>query len=970
MREPPVEEVEEVPVKAVESVKESPAEEPAVPVALNGTVEIPEEGPVVELESTNSDAPAPAIELLATPRDVEEPPALVESEAGSGSASAIEHVVPEVADVHATAVEEEPEVPVEAEAEPTPIEPEESAVEVAPEPSNDSEEDLTPKEEEEVEPIAAPPSPLAPVVQAPSTEPNPAQPKVESLEYALPQLPPVSTLNEPVKDIVQPPTSTLVAEPDLREAEIESLAVEEPRPELEVVAEKVEPEPEPEPEVKSEPVLGEQEVKIESEAAAEVLAEVNTEEPEIAAPSEVKSDPEVTISEPEKPLPVPVPETEPEPFVAKEEESLEVEREEALAVPIAARMGEPFVIDAAPVSELESKSEETAPRGAADGARLAELTSAHDRLSTLKSSLDKVVTTLFPALTSGISDVGAFEGHVRGLQTKAESSTAEVNKLNGQLKKQSDRIEELRDTHRLEQQSSVADLDALRDSLDTKDKLIASLESRLNHATSSSQDAQSLASRQNDEYTKLKLIAKEEEEKRVKALSLLRALRQKLVKAEKDKENAEEERDTAKADQDRANETLKSDRARFDQEVISLRAAQELQLSKMRSSFDREVASLRQQHERDSAAKKSQAELDVITLKAAQAKEIALRDARIKELEETVKGVTGSRDETFAQAQARAAELEARAASQMSIESQMKELEFEVSELRDRNAALVDKAETLRKQQRDVTRDESAYRRALADAEARHEQKVKDLETRIRKLEMDRIETDEDWGRNLQERLKEVERMRLAMAQKDLDYAESVHRMRDRETKIEEGEKQRKELAAQLFEVEGLLKALKDDNEKLVQAEAAAREELNDKVDRITALENRVEELQNKESSLRSSHKALREELRKLQSGVLLSEKQRNPGVGFFSSFNQSSTSVATDGTLQSPPIGSSPSTISTRSGPAPIGDDEALNFEYIRNVILQFLERPDMRPHLVGVLGVILHFTPAESRRLAAKAG
>ncbi|SCV69057.1 BQ2448_2077 [Microbotryum intermedium] len=957
--EPPVVEVEEIPIKALDPVNEgSIVTEPAVPVILNGPVEVTEHEPVAELEPTNSDALAPATELNSMPEDVAQHRLSVEPKV------VLKNVTSEVAEAQAAEqapeVEDEP-VAVEAEAEIeieiSPIEFEKEIAKRALEPSNEVEEGHP-----QVESIASPP---APVVSTLIAEPDPVQAEVESLgvEDAVPQLAPTLNLIEPVSDGVEPPTLTLVAAPDLREAEVERLVVEEAEPEQEVVAEKVEPGTEAKPE----PTVDKQDVKVDKSEVDVPPKIKNTQ-------SEVKSESGLgAISDPEKPVPVPLPEprseSKPEAVKEKEEEPLEVKREEPPAETVATSVEEPFIIDSAPIPETKSKLEE-APRDAADGARLAELTSAHDRLSTLKSSLDKVVTTLVPALTSGISDVGAFEGHVRGLQSKAEASTAEVTKLNGQLKQQTGRIEELRGTHRLEQQSSIADLDALRDSLDTKDKLIASLESRLTHATSSSQDAQSLATRHNDEYDKLKLIAKEEEEKRVKALSLLRALRQKLVKAEKEKEIAEGERDTAMADQDRATETLKSDRARFDQEVISLRAAQELQLSKMRSSFDREVASLRQQHERESAAKKSQAELDVITLKAAHAKEIGLRDARIKELEETVKSVTGSRDETFAQAQERAAELEARAASQMSIESQMKELEFEVNELRDRNAALLDEVETLRKQQRDVSRDEGAHRRALADAEARHEQKVKDLETRIRELETDRIETDEEWDRNLQERLKEVERMRLAMAQKDVDYAESVHLMNERETKIEEGEKQRKELLAQLFKAERLLKALKEENEKLIQAEAAAREELNDKVDRTTALENRVEELQNKESSLRSSHKALREELRKLQSGVLLSEKQRNPGVGFFSSFNQSSTSVATDGNVQSPPIASPPSAISTRSGPAPIGGDEALNFEYIRNVILQFLERPEMRPHLVGVLGVILHFTPAESRRLAAKAG
>jgi hypothetical protein len=43
---------------------------------------------------------------------------------------------------------------------------------------------------------------------------------------------------------------------------------------------------------------------------------------------------------------------------------------------------------------------------------------------------------------------------------------------------------------------------------------------------------------------------------------------------------------------------------------------------------------------------------------------------------------------------------------------------------------------------------------------------------------------------------------------------------------------------------------------------------------------------------------------------------------------------------------------------------------QYLRNVILQFLEHKEMRANLVRVLSVILHFTPQETRRLVAKAG
>lgn len=104
---------------------------------------------------------------------------------------------------------------------------------------------------------------------------------------------------------------------------------------------------------------------------------------------------------------------------------------------------------------------------------------------------------------------------------------------------------------------------------------------------------------------------------------------------------------------------------------------------------------------------------------------------------------------------------------------------------------------------------------------------------------------------------------------------------------------------------------------------------------------------------MRSSAKSLKDELRKVQSGVLLSESQRNPGVGYFASF-------AASGSGGTPPPGPPrldtseagaadalaqprPSTGSTAEGRGK-DDDAEVNFEYLRNTLLQFLEHKEMR--------------------------
>ena len=383
------------------------------------------------------------------------------------------------------------------------------------------------------------------------------------------------------------------------------------------------------------------------------------------------------------------------------------------------------------------------------------------------------------------------------------------------------------------------------------------------------------------EYDKLKVVAKEEEEKRIKALSLLRALRQKLVKNEQDNRDSDRVIAEARASEKQAQDTLKADRARFDSEIVALRAAQEQQVNKLKQSFERETATLKQQYERDATNKKGQFELNAITAKAQQAKDLSAREARIQQLEATVRELSTARDGVFAQLQARQAEVESSAAQQEALKTRAAELEYEAAEQRDRAAALQDEVDDLRRHRHDSARDEGTTRRLLEEAEARHAHKVRDLEARAQQLERDRREIEDEMGRNLQERLREVERLRAALAKKDVDFADSVQNSQKREKEIDEAQKARAEVEKRLKTVEASLEALQDDADRARQGEvrpslsslfrslslylgahlpdsrsqAAAKEELSDRLQRATELEARLEEVQTRESNLRSTNR-------------------------------------------------------------------------------------------------------------------
>ena len=113
----------------------------------------------------------------------------------------------------------------------------------------------------------------------------------------------------------------------------------------------------------------------------------------------------------------------------------------------------------------------------------------------------------------------------------------------------------------------------------------------------------------------VKNLAKEEEEKRVKAISLLKSVRQKLVKAEKDREDAVKEvnslKDREKGDKDKEH----AERLNFQYELESLTTAHEKATTTLKSQFEKDSAAMRERYEQEISSLRGQSELDVASFK-------------------------------------------------------------------------------------------------------------------------------------------------------------------------------------------------------------------------------------------------------------------------------------------------------------------------------------------------------------------
>ncbi|KAI0330549.1 hypothetical protein GY45DRAFT_736065 [Cubamyces sp. BRFM 1775] len=545
---------------------------------------------------------------------------------------------------------------------------------------------------------------------------------------------------------------------------------------------------------------------------------------------------------------------------------------------------------------------------------------------------------------------------------KNEMAQDEIRRLNGKLTRQDERIEELRDIHRLESKSQSDQIDKLRAQVEEAEKLLKAAQSTTTQIEQESAKRKAEIDRLQGELDRATGAAKDEEEKRTKAIALLKTVRQKLVKAEKERDDAVKEVSTLKEAEKAEREKDKAEKARLQGEIDKAHAERETAVQGLRAQFDKEVAALKEKHEKELAALRGQFELEAITAKTTHVRELENKKARISDLEGTVKTLSREKDELFDQLQLRQAELESSQSALESMRSQNTELQFQLREANDRVALLQEEFSDVRREQ-DVrvqspgpSAEEVA--RLLAAAESKYEAKLSDLRRRLAEAERERDEGEAHWSKKFAERAKEVEELKALVSLSQKSKEEESEGVQALHAEIEA-------LKTEIRSYQTQVSDLRDQLVKAAEVEAAAKAHLAEISSKAADLQQYVDESKNREAQLRTQNKTLREELRKVQSSVALLEKQRNPGVGYWAARNESTSEIRSPRSSVSDLARETPSRPST---PTAVKNDEDVNFEYLRNVILQFLEHKEMRPHLVRILSTILHFTPQETRRLVAK--
>ncbi|KAF7306991.1 Mediator of RNA polymerase II transcription subunit 5 [Mycena indigotica] len=582
--------------------------------------------------------------------------------------------------------------------------------------------------------------------------------------------------------------------------------------------------------------------------------------------------------------------------------------------------------------------------------RFSDVSTSFKRLRAEKAAADAILRELTPL--ESVSDSHALRDYVQNIIMKAEMSTGEITRLNGRLETQESRIEELRDTHRLESSSQSAQIEHLKKQLSEAETLISASQGSVAQSTESAAAQTAEIERLQTDIEQSKRVAKEEEEKRVKAISLLKTVRQKLVKAEKDKDDAQREATALKEKEKAEGTASQAEKAKMQAEIEAVNAEREKAVTGLKTQFDKEISGIRERHEKEIATLRGQFELEALTTKSAHTKEVATLTSRVSSLDTSIITLTNDKNALFDQLQLRQAEVESAQSHIELLQSQITELEYQLRESQER-FALLDQDISERRQEQDIRAREPSssaedIAQLVAATQAKYEVKLADARKNLSVAEKERNESEAQWSRKLREKVRENEELKQALGS-------TAQSLRIDEGQVEALQNEILRLKEELHVSQAELLQLKEDSASLADVEMSNKAQETETNAKISALEQLLEEAKSREAQLRANSKTLREELRKVQSSAALLERQRNPGVGYWTQrpTDQPETRTST----------SSNSSDSRVASPSPVKQEEEVNLEYLRNVILQFLEHKEMRPNLVKVLSIILHFTPQETR-------
>ncbi|KAJ3163528.1 hypothetical protein HDU86_000109 [Geranomyces michiganensis] len=636
---------------------------------------------------------------------------------------------------------------------------------------------------------------------------------------------------------------------------------------------------------------------------------------------------------------------------------------------------------------------EDAEQRVADAA--AKLSDAEDRLQTTKLELDKVLQSLNNERSAGV----ALKQELAALKKDCDAAQASVAELTTRLAQSEDaasHVQELlaekialteqldaanKSAQKLATTESRADqlerdmraLTAVRKQLETSrsetEQQLKTMEEQLALAKQAIHERDSHTTDLESEIGSIRTQLREEEEKKAKSIQLLRQSKARILKLEADSKLKDEAvaklHDELKALQ----EVREKDAREKEQQLASVtRQIEDMQV-RLRRQQEAGGDLERQRHEFSLEKQKIQHHLE--ELEHAEQSVRAERDSAWEELEASHSELDGLRSLL----EAREAQIAGEAGRWADVEDRLANMEVELDTSKRLFQTKSTENDQLRLRVSELEGQVYETTQAAAQAEGDVEQLRRDAR---------------DARREVAEKLKDLQRVEQEMAALSQERDKTAKTLDELRAQLEKAAAERGDLSRKVDE------ASQRDNERaariaelVMTIETLEADRDSAKKDKELAVFSRdkiLEDMRIRESQLKNLNKTLKDEVRKLNRASSFSSGIGNPTTPTSSSMQSpppitrppstgsmsrhshhgSLGSLASDDSVpRRDSVGARPSFPARMASMMPPVDPPPPPDEYLKAVLLKFLEAKDKRVHLLPVLGMLLRFSPDELKRV-----
>ncbi|KAI9769982.1 MAG: hypothetical protein M1840_003693 [Geoglossum simile] len=286
-----------------------------------------------------------------------------------------------------------------------------------------------------------------------------------------------------------------------------------------------------------------------------------------------------------------------------------------------------------------------------------------------------------------------------------------------------------------------------------------------------------------------------------------------------------------------------------------------------------------------------------------------------------------------------------------SMRDQTAEMGVRMKEARGRCESLEEELADAHRLLSERSREGETMRRLLADVEGRADAKVREMRERMEVAIEERDRAEDEAGTIGRKRSREIEELKS----KARDAESNLKRVQGEKAEWEKAEDEWRKIHDEL-------KASADQSAGVVKDVQQAMSELRDALDESekqvksldrqkSGLRKTTEEMQHRIEKLQKSNKAMADEIRPFQA-------MKTRGFGSEAQSSRSS--------LESSP---SHSDQTAKRKDAPSSGINAIDYVYLKNVLLQFLEQKDkkLQQMLIPVLAQLLHFDGKDEQRWTA---